>query len=253
MSQEGEMGILEVENLTYAIEGKKILDSVTIDFWEGHVHAVVGPNGAGKSTLAFAIMGLEGYRSLQGDIRFEGESITSLQVDERARRGITLAWQEPARYEGLSIDSFMRAGARQAKRTDIAEALDQVGLPAKDYMGRTVDETLSGGERKKLELASILVMRPRFVMLDEPDSGIDVASLERIFEGIDVLRSYGATVVLITHSMSVMHHAEHAFLLCGGQLVEKGRMEKILEYYEQECLPCDHQNNPIPGARNADG
>lgn len=119
-------------------------------------------------------------------------------------------------------------------------------------MQRAVDETLSGGERKKLELASILAMRPRFVMLDEPDSGIDIASLEKIFEGIDLLRSYGATVVLITHSVTVMQQAEHAFLLCGGSLIDKGRMEKILPYFEQECIPCGHQNIPPGGIEHGD-
>ncbi|MGC9307299.1 MAG: ABC transporter ATP-binding protein [Thermoplasmatota archaeon] len=244
------MGILEIDNVTLAVEGKHILDDLSIDFWEGHVHAIVGPNGAGKSTLAFTIMGLEGYRDIDGDIRFEGDSITSLAVDERARRGITLAWQEPARYEGLSIQSFIRAGTPDADSDTIADVLEQVGLAPEEYMDRAVDETLSGGERKKIELASILAMRPRFVMLDEPDSGIDVASLEKIFEGIDLLRGYGATVVLITHSMTVMQQAEHAFLLCGGQLVDKGRMEKILPYFEQECIPCGHKNIPDGGRDN---
>jgi len=246
------MGILEIDNVTLAIEGKKILDSLSIDFWEGHVHAIVGPNGAGKSTLAFTIMGLEGYRDIDGDIRYRDEPITSLDVDERARRGITLAWQEPARYEGLSVQSFIRAGAPDADSETVAEALEQVGLPPDEYMGRAVDDTLSGGERKKLELASILAMRPRFVMLDEPDSGIDVASLEKIFEGIDLLRGYGATVVLITHSMTVMQQAEHAFLLCGGALVDKGPMKKILPYFEQECIPCGHKNVPDGGGNDGD-
>ncbi|MFO8133868.1 MAG: ABC transporter ATP-binding protein [Thermoplasmatota archaeon] len=246
------MAILEIDNVTLAIEDKKILDGLSLDLWEGHVHAVVGPNGAGKSTLAFTIMGLEGYRDIEGDIRYDGESITSLAVDERARRGITLAWQEPARYEGLSVASFIRAGASDADSDTISEVLEQVGLAPDDYMDRAVDETLSGGERKKLELASILAMRPRLVMLDEPDSGIDVASLEKIFEGIDLLRGYGATVVLITHSMTVMQQAEHGFLLCGGQLVDKGRMETLLPYFEQECIPCGHKNVPDGGSDDGD-
>ncbi len=246
------MGILEIDNVSLVIEDKKILDGLSLDLWEGHVHAVVGPNGAGKSTLAFTIMGLEGYRDIDGDIRYNGESITPLAVDERARRGITLAWQEPARYEGLSVQSFIRAGATDADSDDIAEALEQVGLAPDEYMGRAVDDTLSGGERKKLELASILAMRPRLVMLDEPDSGIDVASLEKIFEGIDLLRSYGATVVLITHSMTVMQQAEHGFLLCGGRLVDKGRMETLLPYFEQECIPCGHKNVPDGGSDDGD-
>jgi Fe-S cluster assembly ATP-binding protein len=91
------MAVLEVKNLSLTLDGKRILNDLSIDFWEGHVHAVVGPNGAGKSTLAFTIMGLAGYRDVEGEVIFEGESLLDLNVDERARRGITLAWQEPAR------------------------------------------------------------------------------------------------------------------------------------------------------------
>jgi len=240
------MGILEVSNLHLTINGTRILNDVTLDFWEGHVHAVVGPNGAGKSTLAAAIMGLEGYQDVEGDIRFEGQSITGLSVDQRAKKGITLAWQEPARYEGLSVAKFLGAAAADGGIT-AEEALEQVGLSPARYLHRAVDKSLSGGERKKLELASILVMEPRFVMLDEPDSGIDVASLHKIFEGIQSLRKQGATVVLITHSITVMKQAEHAFLFCGGRLIDKGRTPSILPYFEGECLPCDHQNVPTRG------
>jgi len=139
------------------------------------------------------------------------------------------------------------ASAKEKKVETVRDVLSKVGLKPEDYIGRAVDKTLSGGERKKIELASILAMQPRFVMLDEPDSGIDVASLEKIFEGIKMLKSYDATVVLITHSLAVMKQAEHAFLLCGGKLVEKGDIGKIEPYFEEECLPCEHKNVPDKG------
>ncbi|HHH78228.1 MAG: ABC transporter ATP-binding protein [Thermoplasmata archaeon] len=243
------MGILELKNLSLTLNGKKILNDLNIDFWEGHVHAVVGPNGAGKSTLAYTIMGLEGYRKIEGDIIFEGESIKEMKVSERAKKGLTLGWQEPARYEGLSVKSFIMASAGKKSIDEVEDALKKVGL-APEYMERAVDKTLSGGERKKIELASILAMKPRFVMLDEPDSGIDVASLEKIFEGIKLLRSYGSTVVLITHSLAVMKQAEHGFLMCGGKLVEKGSIGSIEPYFERECLPCEHKNVPDMGDKN---
>ncbi|HEC89715.1 MAG TPA: ABC transporter ATP-binding protein [Thermoplasmatales archaeon] len=238
------MGILEIKNLSLKVNGKRILDNLSIDFWDGHVHAVVGPNGAGKSTLAYTIMGLEGYRKIEGDIFFNGSSIKNLNVAERAKLGITLGWQEPARYEGLTVKQFIMASAREKKSETVRDVLSKVGLIPEEYINRAVDKTLSGGERKKIELASILAMQPRFVMLDEPDSGIDVASLEKIFEGIKLLKSYGATVILITHSLAVMKQAEHAFLLCGGKLVEKGTIDKIKPYFEEECLPCQHKNLP---------
>ena len=241
------MGVLETRNLSLKLNGKNILDKLNIDFWQGHVHAVVGPNGAGKSTLAYTIMGLDGYRNIEGDIFFNGVSLKNTGVAERAKMGITLGWQEPARYEGLTVKQFIIASAKDKKVETVEEVLSKVGLNPEEYINRAVDKTLSGGERKKIELASILAMQPSFVMLDEPDSGIDVASLEKIFEGIKLLKNYGATVVLITHSLTVMKQAEHAFLLCGGKIVEKGSISKIEPYFEKECLPCEHKNIPDKG------
>ena len=97
------MEFLKVKNLTLNLNGNKILDNLNIDFWQGHVHAIVGPNGIGKSTLAYAIMRLDGYQEIEGDIVFKGESLNGLRIDERARKGMTLTWQEPPRYEGLSV------------------------------------------------------------------------------------------------------------------------------------------------------
>ena len=105
------MGLLEVKNLNLHINGKHILHDVNLDVWQGHVHALVGTNGAGKSTLASAIMGLEGYREVSGDIYFNGERINDLSIDQRARKGITFGWQEPARYEGISVSDFVCSGS----------------------------------------------------------------------------------------------------------------------------------------------
>jgi Fe-S cluster assembly ATP-binding protein len=238
------MGVLAVEDLTLSFNGKQILNNLSIDFWEGHIHAVVGPNGAGKSTLAAAIMGLKGYAGLDGDIIFEGESIRHLCVDERAQRGITLGWQEPARFEGLTIRDFIRASAKDKSEATTKDSLAKVGLEPDEYLKRAVDKTLSGGERKKVELASILAMRPKVALLDEPDSGIDIESIERIFDAVKLLKEDGTTVILITHSLAVLSKAEHAFLLCRGQLVDKGDIARIRGYFEDHCLECDHKNFP---------
>ncbi len=238
------MGILEAHGLTLEAGGKKILDDLSIDFWEGHIHALCGPNGAGKSTLAHTIMGLPGYERVRGEILFEGRPLRGLSVDARARLGITLAWQEPARYEGLTVRRFISAGRRDATEADLEHALHQVGLDPAVTLGRAVDKTLSGGERKRIELASILLLRPRFVLLDEPDSGIDVEALQRIFEAVRALKAAGATVVMITHSLTVLRQAEHAFLMCSGRLIDKGGVERIAGYFEGKCLPCGHINQP---------
>jgi Fe-S cluster assembly ATP-binding protein len=238
------MAILSVKNLSLAFNGKRILDDLSIDFWEGHVHAVVGPNGAGKSTLAATIMGLKGYSRFDGDILMDGESIRDLPLDGRAKRGITLAWQEPARFEGLPIRDFLRAAAADKTEDNLRSTMVKVGLDPNEYLDRAVDKTLSGGERKKVELASILAMKPRVALLDEPDSGIDIESIERIFDAVRMLKADGTTVILITHSLAVLNNAEHAFLLCRGQVMDKGEISKIRKYFEDNCLACDHKNLP---------
>ena len=238
------MGLLELRDLCLSVNGCPILDGISLDLWEGCVHAIVGPNGAGKSTLAFAVMGLDGYRDVEGDILFDGESVRELSVDQRARKGMTLGWQEPARFDGLKVTDFIRSAARDPSDEAVADVLRKVGLNPLMHMSRAVDKTLSGGERKKVELASILAMRPRLVMLDEPDSGIDVESIQRIRGAIDLLKEGGSTVLLITHSMEVLTWAEHAFLMCCGRMLDKGKVDKINWYFRNRCVPCDHKNRP---------
>lgn len=239
------MNILEIRDLKLILGKKNILNNVTMDLWRGHIHAIVGPNGAGKSTLAFTMMGLSGYRKIEGDIILNGESIINLNIDERAKKGMTLAWQEPARFEGLTVKSFIKSSMMTKNDDEIKDALAQAGLEPSEYINRAVDKTLSGGERKKIELASIIVMKPKIVFLDEPDSGIDIESLDKIFEIIKVLKKHGTTVVLITHSLAVLKQAEHAFLMCHGEIVDKGVVSKIIKYFENKCLPCMHKNKPV--------
>lgn len=238
------MGTLQVQKLSLAFEDKKILQDVSIDFWDGHIHAIVGPNGAGKSTLAQTIMGLPEYRDYEGKINFNGEELNGLSVFERAQRGITLAWQEPARFEGITVEKFIKAAAKDADEYTVEDALQMVGLDPDNYRNRAVDKTLSGGERKRIEVASIIVMEPKIVLMDEPDSGIDTDAIEYIFRVIKKLKQNGSTVVLITHSSRVLQEADHAFLMCHGRIVDKGTVDKMKDYFEGKCIPCTHKNEP---------
>lgn len=229
--------ILEIKNVSLRKCDKSILRNISFDIWKGHVHSFVGINGAGKTTLASTIMGRNNYRDHEGDILFKGESIKSLSIDERARKGITLAFQEPVRFEGLTVKTYLEISSRN-KETNINKILDSVNLPPEKYLNRMVDETLSGGERKKVELASILSMKPNIVMLDEPDSGIDVASLNHIFAALDYFTSYGGTVIMITHSLTVLNYSDHAFLICDGRLKTKGELNKVLPIFQEQCENC---------------
>jgi Fe-S cluster assembly ATP-binding protein len=232
------MTILALKDITLHLGGKPILKNLSIDFWEGHIHALIGPNGAGKSTTANVIMGLSGYTQFEGDILYEGQSIKHLPVHERAQRGITLAWQEPARFEGLRVHDFIQSAAKDQSDARVREVLAHVGLNPETYLTRAVDRTLSGGERKRIELASILAMEPKLVLMDEPDSGIDVEALDRIFHALHYLKENKTTVIMITHSLAVLRQAEHAFLFCCGQIADHGSIDKISRYFERNCMPC---------------
>lgn len=239
------MGIIELKNVSLSFGEHRILRNLSIDFWENHIHAVVGPNGAGKSTLAHTIMGLPDYRAHSGEILFDGTSINGLSINERAKLGITLAWQEPARFHGISVREFIqRAATKNDSGIEAKDVLELVGLDPIRYLPRDMDTTLSGGERKRIELASIVAMNPRVVLMDEPDSGVDIDAIQSIFEVLHKLKKKGTTVIMITHSGEVLKRADHAFLLCSGALVDKGTVKQMSRYFERKCVPCDHKNIP---------
>ncbi|HPC38936.1 MAG TPA: ABC transporter ATP-binding protein [Exilispira sp.] len=238
------MVLLELKDVTLNKDGKYLLKNINMEIWAGYVHAIVGPNGAGKSTLAQTIMGLSGYRNIEGDILFEGKSIKDYSIDERARLGLTLVFQEPARFEGIKVSDFILAGAKEKTNDILENALNKVGLIPGKYKDRAVDKTLSGGERKRIELASVYAMNPRLVLMDEPDSGVDVDSLKYIFDIIKEIKNRGSTVILVTHSPTVLKQADHAFLICGGQIVDKGEMHMMFDYFNGKCKPCNHIGNP---------
>ncbi|PTD94373.1 ABC transporter ATP-binding protein [archaeon SCG-AAA382B04] len=239
------MSVLEVRDLDLYMEDEQILDDVNISFEEGVVQAIVGPNGAGKSSLAFSIMGLKGYRDVEGEIVYDGEVINDLDVSERSKLGISLGWQEPARYEGLKVRDYLNAATDDEENEDVSrDVLEKLGMDPDEYLDRAVDSSLSGGERKKIEMASLLAMEPDLVLLDEPDSGIDVSSLERIFDSIDYLVERDATVILITHSERTLEEANYAYLMCGGSVIDDGPIEDVGMYFEDKCLPCETKNIP---------
>ncbi len=229
--------LLSLVGLRLALQEKTILDGLDLGLAAGEIHALLGANGSGKSSLAYAVMGCEGYRPSAGEIVFDGRRIDGLPLHERARLGITLAWQEPARFEGLSVDDYLRIGT---DRVDVAGCLRRVGLERDDYAGRAVDKTLSGGERKRVELAAVLAMRPKLAILDEPTAGIDLLSLDALIAVIETLKTAGSTVLLITHQAEVAAHADRASQLCGGRIVCQGNTARVLEHYRNRvCRRCD--------------
>jgi Fe-S cluster assembly ATP-binding protein len=233
------MVVLDVQDLVFDVDGDRparILDRLSLAVEGGEVHAILGANGTGKSTLAYLIMGCEGYVPRGGDILFEGRSVVGLKIDERARRGITMAWQEPVRFEGISVKDYLTIRDRMA---DPARLLGFVGLNPGQYGDRMVDRSLSGGERKRIELASVLALRPKLAILDEPDSGIDMLSTEGIINVIDAFRGSGSAVLLITHCEEIALIADRASQLCGGRIICTGTPAKVAEHYKaRHCEIC---------------
>ncbi|WP_198014441.1 MULTISPECIES: ATP-binding cassette domain-containing protein [Methylobacter] len=223
--------------MSLSLGQRRVLDAIDLSIASGEIHALVGANGAGKSTLGYAIMGCEGYRPQQGTMLFEGKPIDELPIQARARAGITLAWQEPARFEGLRVCDYLALGASQG---DPGAALEAVGLAPAEYFYRPLDKTLSGGERKRIELAAIITMRPKLAILDEPAAGIDLLSLDDLIAAIQAMKSTGSTILLITHVEQVAAHADRASQLCGGRIVCQGETQAVIENYKaRRCRRCD--------------
>ena len=230
--------MLKIENLNIRKNNRVILREIGLAVNSHEIYGILGPNGAGKSSLAYAIMGCNGYRPYQGKIIFDGEEITDLPIWERARLGITLAWQHEARFEGITVEDYLLLGMKKVEGGELVEALKNVLLDPKEYLKRKIDKTLSGGERKRIELAAIFTMRPRLAILDEPDSGIDMLALDRIIELVRDLRDRGTTVILITHRADVARIAKRAALIGEGYLVREGSSQEVVEYFENRCLVC---------------
>ncbi len=234
------MSLLEVQKVVFAAkpEGRtNILAGLSLAVEQGEVHALLGTNGTGKSTLAYLIMGCEGYRPSSGEIRFNGLVVNDLSIHERARLGITMAWQEPVRFEGITVRDYL---IMKHPETNPASFLELVGLAPELYLGRMVDKSLSGGERKRIELASILALDPRLAILDEPDSGIDMLSIQDVINVIKAFKNSGTAILLITHREEIAGIADRASQLCQGKIICSGAPGKVAEHYKaQKCEFCN--------------
>jgi len=231
--------VLQIRDLHLGRDGRVILRGVNLNVQEGEIHGLLGRNGSGKSSLAYALMGCGGYAPSRGGILFRGAEITSLSITERAELGITLAWQEPARFEGLKVRDYLSLGMKNPSQERMEEALTAVALSPVAYLGRAVDDTLSGGERKRIELAAVYAMRPRLAILNEPDSGIDVLSLQDISRLIQGMAKEGTTLLLITHRDETIGVADTASLMCEGEIVRTGGPKEVRRHYAKRCRSCE--------------
>jgi Fe-S cluster assembly ATP-binding protein len=227
--------LLEIEHVSIPTDDQKrmIIDDVSFGVKEGSIHAIIGPNGSGKSTLAYAIMGIENYIISNGKIKFDGNDISQKSVTERAKLGITLAWQEPARIDGLSVFQYVSLGIKDRKnlKEKVTEALEIVNLEPNLYLNRFIDESLSGGERKRIELAASIAMKPRLIILDEPDSGLDVIIVEDFLNIFNRIKELDMTILLITHREDIGMVADYGTLLWRGTHLLTDEFPKVMLQY----------------------
>jgi Fe-S cluster assembly ATP-binding protein len=235
---------LRIEDLHVAVGDKQILRGVDLEVRQSEVHALMGPNGSGKSTLAGVIMGRPGYRVTGGDVVYQGESILRLIPDERARRGLFLAFQYPVEVPGVSMVNFLRSAYNAVKnpgddgkqmsalgfRKLLKEKMGLVGVDD-DMVRRYVNQGFSGGEKKRMETLQLAVLEPAIAILDETDSGLDIDALKAVANGINQLRGPNLGLLLITHYQRILDYVtpDHVHVLMGGRIVRSGGPELAKE------------------------
>ena len=223
--------MLELQHISYNVEqdggGKDILHDINLNISERFV-AITGPNGGGKSTLAKVIAGI--YTPTQGKILFNGEDITALSITDRARRGISFAFQQPVRFKGLTVKDLITLAS--GKDIGVAEAcnyLSEVGLCAKDYIDREVDASLSGGELKRIEIATIMARGTALSVFDEPEAGIDLWSFTNLIQVFEQLhKKINGSILIISHQERILNIADRIIVLADGKVVNDGPRKDIL-------------------------
>ncbi len=231
------MAKLEIKNLHVAIEGKEILKGVNLIVNSGEVHAIMGPNGTGKSTLASALMGHPKYEITEGEAYLDGKNILDMEVDERARAGLFLAMQYPAEVPGVTNSDFMRQALKATSGKDIGlfnfalryeKAIEDLKM-REDLAHRYLNEGFSGGERKRNEILQLKVLKPKFAILDEIDSGLDVDALKIVGENVSDLVNEDFGCILITHYQRILDYITPNFvhIMIDGAIILSGGLELI--------------------------
>ena len=237
------MALLEINNLHVALEdGTEIVKGVDLAVDLNQKHAIMGPNGSGKSTLAYALMGHPAYEITEGEIRLDGDDVVELEADERAQRGLFLAFQYPHAIPGVTVTSFLRSAInalRKARaggeddpipipefRTELLAAMERLKVP-RELASRYLNDGFSGGEKKRVEILQMALLKPRIAILDETDSGLDIDALRIVAGGVNDLVGPDMGAVLITHYQRILNYItpDYVHVFVGGGIVEEGGPE----------------------------
>jgi len=264
---------LVIKELHVAVEGREILTGVNLAVHQGETHALMGPNGSGKSTLASALMGHPNYEVTSGEVLLDGKNILEMSPDERAKEGLFLAFQYPMSIPGVSVANFLRLAYGAVSKPDEVDPepyrkrlsarefrqllRDKLGLLKMDesMLSRYLNEGFSGGEKKRAEILQMAVLQPRFAVLDETDSGLDIDALRVVADGVNAQRNGELGVLLITHYQRLLNYIKpnYVHVLVNGRIVKEGGPELALELeekgYEQIIKEYGDGNRPAAAAR----
>lgn len=231
--------MLEIKNLYASVDGKDILKGINLTVNAGEVHAIMGPNGAGKSTLSNVLAGRDGYEITQGEVIYKGDNLLELKAEERAQRGIFLAFQYPVEIPGVSNVYLLKAALNAVRTYQGLEELDAIDFLSlvrekmqlvkmdEEFLYRGVNEGFSGGEKKRNEILQMALLEPSLAILDETDSGLDIDALKTVSEGVNELRSKERSIVMITHYQRLLDYIVPDFVhvLSDGKIVKSGDKE----------------------------
>ena len=239
--------MLSINNLHASVEEKQIIKGLNLEIKPGEVHAIMGPNGAGKSTLGYVLSGRDGYEVNDGSATLNGKDLLELEVEERAREGLFLAFQYPVEIPGVSNMEFLKESVNALREHRGEEPLTaaeflkkakaackQVQLPL-DFLKRGVNEGFSGGEKKRNEIMQMLMLEPKLAVLDETDSGLDIDALKVVSDGVNALRSPDRSVIMVTHYQRLLNYVVPDFVhvLAKGKIIKSGGRELALELEEK--------------------
>lgn len=230
--------MLELKDICFERENKKILDNINLTIEKNQFVVITGPNGSGKSTLAKIIMGIEKPDS--GQIWLEGQEITNKTIDERARMGIGFAFQQPVKFKGIQVyDLINLSVGKKIGRKEACDILSTVGLCAKEYIDREVNSSLSGGELKRIEIASVIARKSKMTIFDEPEAGIDLWSFNNLIQVFQEGRKQvdGATMI-ISHQERILNIADEVILIKQGKVAKRGNKEDLLAEVTQKPQCC---------------
>jgi len=245
--------MLQLKNISFTAkneDGKKeILKNISMDIDDGFL-AITGPNGGGKSTLAKIIAGI--IKPTSGKILFDGEDITDLSITERANRGISFAFQQPVRFKGITVSDLIRlAAGKDITMSEACDYLSQVGLCARDYINREVNASLSGGELKRIEIATVLARGTKVSLFDEPEAGIDLWSFGNLINVFEKMHdTLGGSIIIISHQERILNIADCVAVLSAGELKSYGKRDDILpELLGKTSAVCPVLTNNMKGAQ----